>query len=540
MNVALNCQKIAHQINRLNTIYLIIFFIAIFSLDLFSFPNNIVRGGDSSEYYNNTFRMLLGDKPYRDFWLLFPPGEVYLPFTIFKLLGFQIEFVQIFLKLLSICGGILGYLIAREYCQNLIGVLVAILTYSSIAYEGRMLSYAGVVYVIFLLIGCLLIINYFKKRNNLILLATGISIGCSFLFRFELASAFLLACFCTLGLQLITNNKKISQVLIEYLILITGFLTVLIAAFIVASILGIDKYMFPAIFLEGVKHGTSMNLPYFFSVGRPRISLFFLSSYISYLLPFILWLITIYLVVMRKINNYDILICSLFMFWSIFAFPKALGRSDIRHLVHTLYPCYFLLGFYLDKFSKIRQINFKKSIRLFLICITIPLLISSINKLLPDNSGFGVSSYFEVVTPNGKVAVPNSNQAQLLNNIISTINLYSNKEDYIFVTPWELPPLYALTGRRNPTYYDSLIDVIVRPSVAKQTNICNSLKSKKPKLIIHYKNINVPIFDNKKEFAFSAAAPLLQKCIEENYSVFKSYNDYLIYTLNNEKIEPIN
>ncbi len=64
----------------------------------------------------------------------------------------------------------------------------------------------------------------------------------------------------------------------------------------------------------------------------------------------------------------------------------------------------------------------------------------------------------------GKLLFESESEATSVNSAIEFINKNTHEGDYIFVTPWFVPPFYALTNRKNPTYYDSVIDLIVRPS----------------------------------------------------------------------------
>jgi hypothetical protein len=52
--------------------YLLTFYLTILALLTYSFG---FIGGDMAEYLNNAFRVVQGQLPYRDFWLLFPPGK---------------------------------------------------------------------------------------------------------------------------------------------------------------------------------------------------------------------------------------------------------------------------------------------------------------------------------------------------------------------------------------------------------------------------------------------------------------------------------
>ena len=88
-----------------------------------------------------------------------------------------------------------------------------------------------------------------------------------------------------------------------------------------------------------------------------------------------------------------------------------------------------------------------------------------------------------------------------------------------------------MTNRRNPTYYDSLIDVVIKPSIEKQNKICNDLLSKDVKLIIHNTDWG---FDNKEEFQFLNACSILNKCIENNFELQKKNGYWSLYVQKND------
>ncbi|MFO7581596.1 hypothetical protein, partial [Guyparkeria sp.] len=50
--------------------------------------------GDLAEYLNNAYRVTLGEQPYLDFWLLFPPGEVFLPAAVLAAAGGNLNVVM--------------------------------------------------------------------------------------------------------------------------------------------------------------------------------------------------------------------------------------------------------------------------------------------------------------------------------------------------------------------------------------------------------------------------------------------------------------
>jgi len=63
---------------------------------LFVNYNHTDGGGDLAEYLNNPLRVINGELPYRDFWLVFAPGEVILPALIYEIFGLNINLLLLF------------------------------------------------------------------------------------------------------------------------------------------------------------------------------------------------------------------------------------------------------------------------------------------------------------------------------------------------------------------------------------------------------------------------------------------------------------
>jgi hypothetical protein len=96
----------------------------------------------------------------------------------------------------------------------------------------------------------------------------------------------------------------------------------------------------------------------------------------------------------------------------------------------------------------------------------------------------------------------------------------------MFVTPWFAPPFYTLTDRRNPTYYDSLIDPVALPSREKQEAICRDLLSKPTRIVVDYPDWG---FDNAPRMQWRAACPLVEECIATHFTRVAAYGRYWIY-----------
>jgi len=533
---------VKEKVDKINPIILAMTLFMIFLLLSLATYNRTTAGGDMAEYINNPLRVINGELPYRDFWLLFPPGEVFLPALIYRVFGLNINILLIFSVVISAFVGLFSFLLGRSiFRDNFFATIVAMLVFFN-GTTGR--------YFLLLLISVLLFIKYLRNNGAIELFLTGIFIGLAFLFKLYVVGAAFLAFFLTIFIHSNFDAKPFSHSVKHVAILFSGVLPVLGIASL--ALMDIWQCMVKEIVIESVSHGTSMNLPYFndsilylrliltdlkrvwetggcFYVVKMFYHLaIFINITISYLLPFLLVGISIWYLIDKKLEKSAKVIVLFFLFWGMFTFPKALGRSDICHLALSITPLFFLLIFLLQKsIEKIEEnkTSFGKFITYGLVVITFLLLVSV--PLFLVQTGFVlVRPHYEVSTKYGTLLFQNESEAININDVIRFINKNTDEGDYIFVTPWFAPPFYALTNRKNPTYYDSLIDLVARPSDEKQKRVCNEILNKDTKLIIHYADWG---FDNKPELQFLSTCPILQRCIEDNFELVEKYGRYWIY-----------
>lgn len=537
-------RKIWEFVNKLNPTCLAIIILMVFIALRFISYNHTTAVGDLAEYLNNPVRVVNGELPYRDFWLLFPIGEVLLPAFLYKIFGLNINVVLAFSAIVGGLVGFFSFLVGRIiFKENFFALLVAMLVF----FDG---SYAIAPYFLFLLISALFFIRYLNNDGIRELFLAGIFVGLAFLFRLYLTGSAFLALFFTISIQSKLNHKSLSYTFKSLGILISGILIVVGVASL--ALIDIWQLMVKQIAIESVLHGTSMNLPYFISLTSVLGDLFitlrkavesgsiFLtvkfiyyivrSTYFSvmYILPFFIVSVSAYYLLGKNLTKYEKSLVIFFLLWGVFTFPKALGRSDISHLALSITPLFFLLIFFLQKSIKKFGKN-KTSLEKFstygIVIITLLLLISAPSFLV--RTGYTlVKPHYEVSTEYGTLLLNNESEAKDVNAVINFINENTKEGDYIFVTPWFAPPFYALTNRRNPTYYDSLIDLVARPSEEKQKRVCNDLLNNDTKLIIHYADWG---FDNKKKLQFLNTCPILQNCIEDNFELVEKYGHYWIY-----------
>jgi hypothetical protein len=544
---------IEEKVDKINPFFLGVALFMIFlllPLPIYNYGGIMGGDGDMAEYLNNPLRVINGELPYRDFWLLFPPGEVLLPAFIYKVFGLNINLLHVFSVIISAFIGIFSFLLGRLiFRDNFFATITAIIVFSN-GITRWYLGYAYIhMYFLLLLISAFLFIKYLTNKGILELFLSGIFIGLAFLFRLYVVGAAFLAFFLIIFIHSKFDGKPFSYSIKSIVVFCSGVL--LIISFASLALIEIWQPMIKEIAIESVLHGTSMKRPYFYSIGYFEYILTSLKVVLEtgnilyvmkfgyhivnfanitffYLLPFLLVGISGWYLVGKKLKKSDKIVVLFFLFWGMFTFPKALGRSDISHLVYSITPLFFLLIFLLQKSIERFEINKKFLIKIIVygfVIITLSLLTSA-----PLLFGYVlVKPHYKVSTKYGTLLFSNESEAKDANAVVDFIEKNTKEEDYIFVTPWYAPPFYALTNRKNPTYYDSLIDLIARPSDEKQIKVCNDLLDKDTKLIIHGSNWSI---DNNQ---FLNTCHTLQRFIENNFELVEKHGRFWIYVPKSQK-----
>lgn len=480
--------------------------LAIFSLFAFLTYRHTGAYGDLAEYINNPLRVLNGELPYRDFWLLFPPGEVMLPALLYKVFGLNINVLLLGLAVVHVLIGLLCFFVARRiFLENFKAFILALLIF-----------FLGVNHVYILPL--LMALMFMMERRNF---WAGVFVGLAFYFRFFVVGAAAIAFFLTIllrdhwrGLLYFSLGGAISLILV-YL-----------------PLYSIWPDLWRAVVFDSLQHGTAMNLPYFiearaslhdFKLSLQQGDLFELIyqfaraglNVLLYLLPFVAATMSVFYLSSRRLKKDEKAFVFFFLIWMVFAFLKAMGRSDISHLVHALTPALFLLVFFLG----VKAWRWLAGGIILLLLVQLPLNLWSQIKILNEPS-------YEVRTEYGALLLDDPLEAQALQNVLDKILAETTQEDYIFVDFWDASPIYALSNRRNPTYYDSLIDFVARPSEERQLALCEELLVVAPKFVVHNDQW---MFDGKEQFKFVNAAPVLVSCVEDNFELVGEWGDYQLY-----------
>jgi hypothetical protein len=148
-----------------------------------------VGRGDLAEYVNNPVRLLYGELPYRDFWLLHPPGEVLLPAAIYAL-GFGMDTVFLASLVINVLVGLAAFVIVRRLVRsNAEPVLAAAIVF----FAGVPYTYNAYVslqaYFLCLLVAAGFLFDYLRCHDRRSLFAASLAVGVGATFKFYLTGA---------------------------------------------------------------------------------------------------------------------------------------------------------------------------------------------------------------------------------------------------------------------------------------------------------------------------------------------------------------
>ncbi len=522
-------ENLFRSINKISPHLIVLFLFVLFSLLRFKQVCLYIPFGDDAEYVNNAFRILLGEKPYIDYWLLFPPGEVLLPALILKIFqgnGFSLLVLEWFSYIVA---GVLIFVLVNNISKNsLFSAWISSIFCLMGFIEMHLLCIIVSIYFLF---------QYSKQQTTKYLILFSIFIGFSMCFSFYDIVPFFIASY--IYMIYIYNDKKqmFSRILKITIVFLVPMILILFIEFLYLGNY-FSKFLNETL-IESVKHLNVSSLPYMDSATIHmeyllshtfhhnsteylRHLLHYLFMLITYLFPLIstfFGVLTLSLLLKEKPKKHFLI---LFIIWGILMLPRIFGRSDYYHILRVNTVFYFQAFLIILLEKKEKPIRLIKGV---LISILMLISITGVLQTLIDLE-FLIKPIYIVRSQHSKYYTSEKKSYKITQDLVDTILTNTNEEDYIFVVPWGAPPLYFMTNRRNPTYYDSLIDVVLRPTTEKQLRIIESLEKNNVKLIIWLEEEKFDGYNSRK---------LIRNCkqlnfyIKHKYFCVKSIGEYKVY-----------
>lgn len=514
---------------------------------------------DLAEYVNSPVRLLRGELPYRDFWLLHPPGEVLLPAAIYAL-GGGVNAVLLSGVAISVAIGLTSFIVAWRISGSLLTAgCGAILVF----FAGVPANYVGYVYghayLLCLLVAAGFFHEYLRTQRQRWLFAAGVSIGVASCFRFYLAGAAAAALLATVVLEARQRRCGGGEMIRLSLVMCGG---ILLAPTALSLWFGeTAAEMWRTVALDSVVHATTLR-PYYghylvnmwpeVAVRIPRMwehahvwrhhteavlfTSLFAAAVAAHVLPFLaagLWLFQ------RRNRHQDEFgpadwMSLFFLLWGGLVFIRGFSRGGIpQHLSQATTPLFFVLVLLwpalASRWRDARSFGVAFALGGSLLVLTGLAQRAPVYTLLQIDGCR--TETFRVTAPFGSVACLEPQRAEELQGLIDAVLETTSPDEGFAALPYETPALYALTRRRNSTAYDSLIDVMYDPSDAKQQRVCRGLLSPMTRLVIHRPGWNFcgdPAFGTVEE-----TCPLIGACVQDHFEPFRTVGVYTLYRRRN-------
>ena len=515
--------------------------------------NHTDLAGDAAEYVNNPLRLLDGELPYRDFWLLHPPGEVLLPAAIYAL-GFGVNALLLVNVWICVGVGLAAYQVARLVSgSDTTGALAGILVF----FSGEPVHYSGYTYLhaylLCLLVAAGFLVVYLKSHRRLPLFVSGVAMGLALCFRFYLAGAAAAAIFGTVALEARSRRCGLKETVRLLAAWTAGAL--IVPAVVSACLPDIWPAMFHAVVWDSVSHATVVRPVYGYNIAlfwpelrgtlfrfvqQPTMwTLYFAttaaSSYVEilvmHLLPGFVGLLW-FLDRKRRGLAKDPVDWSMlfFLVWGGLTFARGFSRGGSMHaLSQSVTPLYFalvlLLRPTLERWWKTRAFGSALAAG----CAILMLVGTGQRAAVTTVQKYAAMRHkvSTITAPYGTLELDDDEHGAELQSLLATVIDNTAEGDYLFVTPFDAPPIYALTRRRNPTPYDSVSDLIYRPAESKQRAVCQALLAKETRLVIHQPQWCYSGHPTLK--CFEDACPLINACIHEHFEPVQNIGRFVIY-----------
>ncbi len=183
-------------------------------------------------------RILNGDVPYRDFWMVgYTPGQFYMLAGLFKVFGASVVVERVWDVLVRFAISLIVYLIARKLSSPIASATAWVLVTVALLPPSFYYGYVIFPALLFSVSSVLLLLKYVSQGGTLRLAGVGVMVGIAALFRYDIGMYSLVADGITLtlvtfdGLTLQTRAKVLRIIKTE-LCFILGIVTVVAPVFL--------------------------------------------------------------------------------------------------------------------------------------------------------------------------------------------------------------------------------------------------------------------------------------------------------------------
>ena len=484
---------------------------------------------------SGALRIVRGEVPLKDFQG-YMPGVYYFYYAILKIFGMDILTVRYVISLLTAIIVMMYYLASRKIMSVLFSLFGAVIILAVPGpYYARFLTF-------FIMLNILVFHAYVEAKPKAAFYM-GLTGGITLLFRQDLGLSVLFIAAVIIYSKKYLNarseqsetNGKYSEAISESKKYVLGYCIVILPLIIYYLYENKLFYILNINYNEFFGGYQNMSLPFpKLSSKWDEIGLFYI--------PILIYLFASLHIASRlnkkkaslSVNYRNEMYKFYILLIGILSFNQAIWRTHAENIVKVILPAIIYYFYFFDLlFLKLKP-NLALRWVVVVIFSLIPLsYVYAMNKNYGTYIGsidFSVFSYKSMDIQRAKIYTP-SKEASEYADIVSYINNNTTPDDKIFVIPFIGIPLYFLSDRINPTYYEWILLPETKIYLNMENQIIESLTKDKTKLIIY---VDFAL-DGLEDRRFKNYAPKLYKWIMENYYLNEMIGDYQLLKYNGTK-----
>lgn len=484
---------------------------------------------------SGALRIMKGDVPLKDFQG-YMPGVYYFYYAILKIFGMDILTVRYVISFFTAIMIVISYLASRKIMSipfSLFGAVIILAVPGP--YYARFLT--------FFIMFNIMVFHAYVKAKPKAAFYMGLTGGITLLFRQDLglsvlfiaAVIFFIKKHLNAHSEQIETNGKYSEAISESKKYVLGYCIVILPLIIYYLYENKLFYILSINYNAFFGGYQNMSLPF------PKLSSKWHEIGLFYI-PILIYLFAS-LHIASRLNkkkaslstNYNNEIYKLYILSiGILSFNQAIWRTHAENIVKVILPAIIYYFYFFELlFLKLKP----KAVLRWVVVVIFSLVPLSYVYAMNRNYGtyigsidFSETRYKSMDIQRAKIYVP-SKEASEYADIVSYINNNTIPDDKIFIVPFIGIPLYFLSGRINPTYFEWILSSEVKIYPNMEDRIIESLTKDMTKLIIY---VDFAL-DGLEDRRFKNYAPKLYKWIMDNYYLSEMIGDYQMLKYNGTK-----
>jgi hypothetical protein len=130
-------------------------------------------------------RIMQGEVPYRDFWVIYPPGQFYVLAALFSVFGPSIPVERLYDVAVRVALGVAAYVLARQLTKPRLAIFTWALVGAALLPPGFYYGYPIYPALLFILLGVAAWLRWVRGRSLRWLVISGVAMGGATLFRHD-------------------------------------------------------------------------------------------------------------------------------------------------------------------------------------------------------------------------------------------------------------------------------------------------------------------------------------------------------------------